>query len=466
MFHQSASATIRILCLLFTATLVSCNNSTQPLSVLTPSGSRYDEIIELARIEAQKARSLSFIRFVKTGIITREQYRTRYRSASSSSENDLVMNAFKQYGFVPDTMSNSTYIANNADSFAAAFYKPGSDSLYIIDASEYHEGMLFVIAAHEFTHALQEQYFNPFTNQIYSGLIQSSLNSDYYLSQLCIAEGDATVNELYTYFNYIKPDSVHDSIAFYINSTRTEYYDSIKSKRVPSYLNIQGYAPYQIGAGYVWDIFTKGTWNAVNRLYHADRPVSTRQIITGTAHTPWSFDFSAIMPILLSNTTKLVFADDDTYGPVMLIAMLNKYVDIEHCKTALGWQGDRCAFTLSDNQKWGSFVWALKFDTPENADYVYERLDSLYTKRDLGQLTATRIADSSGISYTNTNAQLFLRKSGTFIFIMDNISDRSTVLAALDNPSSLAKTNTQATIVSPTADISVKHQIIDMIIGR
>src|SRR5512133_3001343 len=467
MFHQSANALIRILCMVVSVTLFACNNSTQPLSVLTPNGNPYEEIIELARIETQNARSLSFVRPVKTGILTREQYRKTYSSASSSSENDLVMNAFKQYGFVPDTMSSSKYIVNNTDSFAAAFYKPGSDSLYIIDASKYNEGMLFVIAAHEFTHALQEQHFNPFTNQVYSGLIQSSLNSDYYLSQLCIAEGDATISELYTYYNYTTPpDSIHDSIVSYITLTRADYYDSIKTKNVPSYLNIQGYAPYQIGAGYVWDIFTKGKWNAVNRLYHADRPVSTKQIITGTAHTPWGFDFSAIMPILLSNTTKLVFADDDTYGPVMLMALLNKYIDSEHCKAALGWQGDRCAFTLSDNQRWGSFVWALKFDTPENTDYVFERLDSLYTKRDLGQLTATRIADTSGISYTNANSQLVLRKSGTLIFIMDNVSSTSTVLAALDKPSSIAKKDALSTALSPTADIRVKHQIIDMIIGR
>ncbi len=467
MFHQPASALIRILCMVVIVTLFACNNATQPISVLTPNGNIYEEIIELARAETQKARSLSFIRPVKTGILTRDQYRKTYSNASSSAGNDLVMNAFKQYGFVPDTMSSSKYIANNTDSFAAAFYKPGSDSLYIIDASKYNEGMLFIIAAHEFTHALQEQHFNPFTNQIYSGIIQSNLNSDFYLSQLCIAEGDATISELYTYYNYItSPDSVYDSIESYIAVTRADYYDSIKTKNVPSYLNIQGYAPYQIGAGFVWDIFSAGKWNAVNRLYHADRPISTKQIITGSTQTPWSFDFSAVMPVLLSNTTKLVFADDDTYGPVMLMALLNKYVDTEHCKAALGWQGDRCAFTLSDNQKWGSFVWALKFDTPENTEYVYERLDSLYTNRNLGQLTATRIADTSGISYSNANSQLFLRKSGTFIFIMDNVSSKSTVLAALDKPSAVAKKDTHYTALSPTADIRVKHQIIDMIIGR
>jgi hypothetical protein len=391
-----------------------------------------------------------------------------YSNESSSSQSELVMNAFKQYGFVPDTMSNSKYIDNHNENFAAAFYKPGSDSLYIIDASTYNEGLLFVIAAHEFTHALQEQHFNPFTNQIYPGLNQSSLNSDYYLSQLCITEGDATVNELYTYYNYSEHQNnvVLDSVASYITSTRADYYDSIKSKNVPSYLNIQGYAPYQIGAGYVWDVFKKGTWNGVNRLYHADRPVSTRQIITGTVHNPWSFDFSAVMPVLLSTTTKLVFADDDTYGPIMLMALLSKYVDTEHCKAALGWQGDRCAFTLSDNQKWGSFVWALKFDTPENASYVYDRLDSLYTKRDLGKMAATRIADTSGIYYTNANSLLFLRRSGTFIFVMDNVNNKSTVLAALDNPTILAKKSAINTVISPSIDPRVKHQIIDMIVGR
>lgn len=466
MLHPSACSIIRFIFTILIVTLFACNDTPEPLSVLTPGGTRYDEIIELARFKSQSARSLSFLRPVKTGIITRKQYSEANSAASSSSYNDLFMNAFKQYGFVPDSVSSSKYIVQNSDSFAAAYYKPGTDSLYIIDASSYNEGMLFVIAAHEFTHALQEQHFDPFTNQIYPGSVTSSLNSDFYLSQRCIAEGDATLSELYTYYNLFEPDSVNDSVASFITSTRAEYYDSIKSKKVPSYLSIQGYAPYQIGAGFVWDVFTKGKWSAVNRLYHADRPVSTKQIITGSAQQPWSFDFSAVMPILLSNTTRLVFADDDTYGPIMLMALLNRYIDAEHCKAALGWQGDRCAFTLSDNQKWGSFVWALKFDTPENTAYVYERLDSLYTKRNLGQLPATRIADTSGISYTNVNAQLFLRKSGTFIFIMDNVSSKATVLAALDKPSAVAKKQTQISELSSTIDVRAKQQIIDMIIGR
>jgi hypothetical protein len=466
MFQQCGCAIVRILCIVFIVSQFACNNSTQPLSVLTPGGNQYEEIIELARIETQKARSLSFIRYVKTVVITREQYRKMYSSESSSSQNTLVMNAFKQYGFVPDTMSSPKYIADYNYNFAAAFYRSGSDSLYIIDASEYDEGSLFRFAVHEFTHALQEQHFNAFSNQNYPGLIQSSLNSDYYLSQLCIIEGDAQVSELYTWFNYFYPSTVYKRTDSLIKFLRADYYDSIKSTVVPSYLNIQGYAPYQIGGGYVWDIFATGEWSAVNRLYHADRPTSTKQIISGSSQTPCSFDFSAIMPVLLSNTTKLVFADDDTYGPVMLMALLSKYVDTEHCKAALGWQGDRCAFTLSDNQKWGSFVWALKFDTPENATYVYERLDSLYTKRNLGQLTVTRIADTAGISYTNANSELFLRRSGTSIIIMDNVTEKSTVLAALDKPSAIAKKQTLTTTLSPMIDVRVKHQIIDMIVGH
>ncbi|NLD95391.1 MAG: hypothetical protein GX639_22295 [Fibrobacter sp.] len=446
-------------------TLFACNNATQPISVLIP-GDRIEELIELARTETQKSRDLTFIRPVKTGMITRDQFRRLYNSESSSSQYELIMNAFKQYGFVPDTMSSSKYIASYNENFAAAFYKNGSDSLYIIDVSEYNDASLFALASHEFTHALQEQHFNPFANQNYPGLVQSSLSSDYYLSQLCITEGDANVSGLYTLYKFIYQEAGHDTTDSLIRISESDFYTNIKSTEAPGYLDIQGYAPYEIGAGYVWDIFTKGKWDAVNRLFHADRPISTRQIITRTAHTPWSFDFSAIMPVLLSNTTKLIFADDDTYGPIMLMALLNKYVDAEHCKAALGWQGDRCAFTLSDNQKWGSFVWALKFDTPENTEYVYERLDSLYTNRNLGQLTATRIADTSGISYSNANSQLFLRKSGTFIFIMDNVSSKSTVLAALDKPSAVAKKDTHYTALSPTADIRVKHQIIDMIIGR
>ena len=444
----------------------SCSEK-NPINIENQSLDRYMEIINLAKVQVQKTRELEFIRPVSIGLLTRKQY-SNYNEQWSSDNSALIMREFKQIGFIPDTFSNTNFIATNDDNFAAAFYKPGSDSLYVIDAELYDRGALFGIVAHEFTHALQEQHFNPFTNQTFSASNQSALNSDFYLSQRCVIEGDATLSQVHALYSIIDSsttDSINviDSITAFTNNYRENYYLDLADYEFPRYLEIQGYAPYQLGASFIFDIYKRGGWEKVNALFHSNRVNSTADIINLTNTTPFTFDFSKIMPLLLKNTTRLVFADDDTYGPVMLMALLNEQVDTAHCKKAFGWQGDRLTYTLSDNQAFGSFVWAMKFTTADDARYIMNKIDEFLSTRKIGGSTAIRLADTKGITFTRTTTSTLLKQSSNLLLWIENVQQQDSVVTLLTTPSLARRTVSEKNYSTISADDKCKF--IDKYLG-
>lgn len=441
--------------------LLSCGDD-NPTSATGLSIEPLLPIINLAKTDVQKIRELSFTRTVNVGLLTREQYSKLNNEYTDTQKLSNVVRSFKQIGFIPDTFSNLGYFESSSDNFAGAYYMPGTDSVYIIDPDIIDPNNMYFYLAHEFTHALQEQYFNPFTNYIYSGAIQSTLNSDFYLSWLSVYEGDASLSGLYTFFN-ANIENAFKETENYIN-TYHNFYDSLTTYSIPRYIDIQGLAPYYLGEQFVLNLYKTDRWNSVNKLYHSNRVTSMSEIITGQAVKPYVFDFSDIMSLLLQHTTKLVYANDDTYGPLMLMALLSENVDLAHCKNAFGWQGDRLAYTLSDNQAYGSFVWAMKFATAEDAEYIRGKLDTLYTARNLGRVTAIRSVDSTGTSFKSSAAATFLQRNGSFVYVIENVADKQEMLAALDTGLVLAK-NASCVQSYSTVSFDTKKKVLDNMFG-
>lgn len=456
MFHLSFDKrllTIPLLGIVFLQ--LSCNNNFPTSTSLD----KYMGIIELAREKVQITRGLQFTRPVNVSIMTREQY-SNYNNQWSNNNTSLIMKEFKQIGFIPDTFRSDSFLLENDDSFTAAFYIPGTDSLYIIDSDENTDDDIFVYAVHEFTHALQEQHFNPFARNVFPAFSQAPQNSDFYISQLCVSEGDASVTMELAYFNlFYQASAAFDSTYLYFKRYRDYYYSELAALPIPRYLTIQGYAPYIIGPWFILDAYSKDGWPKVNSLYHANRVNSTANIFNFTNTTPYVFDFSKIIPLLLQNTTKLIIADDDTYGPVMLMALLNELVDSKHCEKALGWKGDRLAYTLSDNQKFGSFVWAMEFATEDAAQYITGKLDQFLSSRKLSGVSATRTEAKGSITFSSSNTSTLLKRNSTTVCWIENVNEKDSVLSLLSQPV-LARHNATEKNYS-TVSFDDKQKVLD-----
>lgn len=410
----------------------------------SPSISKYQYLMSVVKPKVEEYRGLSFLREVHLALMSRSQYAAS-RYSGSSQTTDLYSVELKQLGFIPDTMENlGGTVDSYNENFAAAFYVPGTDSIYIINPDNYESVEFEFYLAHELTHALQEQHFNPFTPYIYPTLSQSASNSDFYLSQLNVIEGDASLSG-YLYLINEYTDISENELAETFFSECEDFYKNISTVEVPRYLDITRKSPYILGQYFVAVNKLAQGWKAVNKCYHSVRVSSTAEIITGRSRPMVLFDFSKLYPVLLEDTRKLKFADDDTHGPIMLMALISQYTDAEHCKNAFGWCGDRIFYVCKDDQKYGSFVWALGFLTEEDAAYMMDAFDKLLSNRRFSNTSPERISSSANsITFTLPEITTTVLRQGTTILWIENLPNPMQV-AELILPEVLAKSRTGKT---------------------
>ncbi len=369
--------------------------------------------------QVENMRGLNFLRDIHLVPMSRSQYAAS-RYSSSSEANNLYSVELKQLGFIPEDMDNfDQEVESYSENFAAAFYVSGTDSIYVINPEKYEDIEFEFYITHELTHALQDQHFNPFS-YIYPFISQSASNSDFYLSQLSVIEGDASLSGyLYLIRQYAIMTEQNLIDTFFNESER--FYQSIDTLGDLRFLKVSQNFPYIVGEYFIGKKKISQGWEAVNTLYHSNRVSSTAEIITGKPVSLKSFDFSKFIPNMLKDTRKLRFADDDTHGPVMLMALLSEYTDITHYKNAFGWRGDRIFYMLKDDDKYGSFVWALEFQTDEDAKYMMSAFDKLLSNRRLSNTFPEKINSTDMTTFTHPGITTNLCNLGTTILWMENV---------------------------------------------
>jgi hypothetical protein len=450
----------KILFFIASALLLRCTSDDNPTKPSFGNLETYKRYVESARTAVPGIRKLDFKVPVKVAFLTRDKLSEEFVSNHRYYKNMTIM--MKQLGFLPDTLKNlEPYIQEQYSGFPAAYYITGTDSLVVIDPYEYSPEYFKSIVIHEFTHALTDQNFNLNQDVLYPDKPYSHFCTDFYIARRCVAEGDATVAQL-VYLDSLKV--LPSSIASVLAESKTKYFDSLRTNELPAYLTIVSYFPYEVGSDYVSNIWTKALWGGVNSLYYANRPLSTAEIITKEQIEPVSFDYNALIKDWYENVSSIQFAEDDNYGPVMLLALLSQFTDASHASTAFGWRGDRLLYVLADNSQWGKFIWSLKFNSVENAKYCFQGLDFIVTGRKLDGVTPQRsqIAADSLITYTTGPVTSKLLRSGTTLFWMENVDTANQVVSGVI-ASSLAKRKESELkrIEDDPAFVNVKKRIID-----
>jgi hypothetical protein len=440
--------------------LLSCTSEDNPTNATFANLETYKRYIESARTAVPGIRKLDFKVPVNVAFLNRDKLAEEFVSNHRYYKNMTVM--MKQLGFLPDTLKDlEPYIQEQYSGFPAAYYITGTDSLVVIDPYEYSPELFKSIAIHEFTHALQDQNFNLSQDVFYPDEPYSHFCTDFYIARRCVAEGDATVAQL-VYLDSLK--LLRSSIQVTLADSKRQYFENTDSVELPEYLNLVSYFPYDVGSDFVSSIYSKTGWSGVNSLYYANRPISTAEIITKEQIEPVSFDYNALIKDWYENVTSVQFAEDDNYGPVMLLALLNKFTDASHASTAFGWRGDRLLYVLADNSQWGKFLWSLKFNNIENAKYCFQRLDFVISTRNLNGAVPqkTLVAQDSLITFTTGSNNSVLMRNGETVFWMENV-DRANQVVSGVIAASLAKrkANELRRIEDDPEGIKVKKRIID-----
>ncbi len=203
--------------------------------------------------------------------ITQRQFR-RMVAASFDEDNPASRVAaeetlLKRLGLLPEDADLRELMLDMYESQVAAFYDPDTGDMTVIqrDGDFGPEDRLFV--AHEYDHALQDQYWD--LNKVTD---VSASQGDRALARLALIEGDATTAML----QWAAQNLSQEQLAEVGSSLTPADQDLLDS--MPAILRRQLEFPYLDGQVFVSTLMGQGGWDVVNQAW--DRlPASTEQIL-------------------------------------------------------------------------------------------------------------------------------------------------------------------------------------------
>lgn len=412
------------------ACVVHC--SSNPVSPRQSSNNALQTKVNAIMYDVEKLRGFDFIRPVHVGQTTRNDYAANTNEQISKSFSGVELEAlskeYAQMGFLTEADTPLVKILIDFYSgFPAAYYVPGTDSLYIIADPSVSDTLLNIYVSHELTHALDDQNLN-LNQTIFPDY--SHYNSDADLAQRALIEGDATFTE-YSYIvsKYVVPGiaSPYDRARTMTESDKSDFLSANAGTQTPIFLFVKSYLPYSLGAALVADAYSlNSSWNGVNGLYSISLvPRSSAEINNGRAPITY-FEFNGIQNMLVLQSSSIVFADDDNAGFALLLGLFYGALDSARVNRSLDWTGDRYTFVKRADQTYGTLVWAMAFADAGAATYMFGKLDPLIRQRRLGGLAVTvdSLADSTGggmtYSYTSSVITTNLKKIGNQIWWLEN----------------------------------------------
>jgi hypothetical protein len=249
-----------------------------------------------------------------------------------------------------------------------AFYDFRSKKMVVIDSGDESttskiEGVLersgqrdylgYLILAHEFTHALQDQNF-----YVGDQLERLSGDSDRELAMRSVAEGDATLAGWGYALGKMDASTVAMLDSHVDDASKAYATNSEKDSLISfAYFNF----PYTQGLRFVAEAYKRGGWSAVNDLYRKP-PQSTAQIIDPSLY----FDHTTLpLEVNLSGYQPLVkdwrVVSTDTNGELALQVILERNFGMTAREVGLAraWTGDRVVILQKDHNI--AALWLIMF---------------------------------------------------------------------------------------------------------
>jgi hypothetical protein len=298
------------------------------------------------------------------------------------------------------------------------YYNHDDKKMYVVSGQTTFGPAEKVTLAHEFTHALQDQYFD--LHKVEAG---TEDNGDYSLAVEALIEGDATLTMVLYARTYLSPEEL-----FELQNSDT----SGSLDRAPLVVREEVGFPYNEGALFALRLYQSGGYDAVNAVFR-DPPKSTEQIIHPGKYLAHEQPIAVPLPDLAAalgpGWTQL---RSDVLGELDVRILLEQFLDPNvAARGAEGWGGDRFAL-LEDAAGRDAVVVSTVWDNEAEAGEFFNDYADTVTRRFGGR--ASRVTDvPSRIAWTTPNGSLLLEKWGPKVAIVIAPDERimNTLLAAI-----------------------------------
>lgn len=305
----------------------------------------------MARVEV--VRDLEFEHQVEFDVISRETYRTDYRSRPGETHAEWNNQVWKGLFLVGDDRDVVDVFDEAFGGAVAGFYQVGQHRIVVVTDEE-EPVIRKSTLVHELTHALQDQHF---------GLDGRPDRQDPQLAQSAVVEGEAeVVPSLYLERCGAEWTCYNPSVA-----------PGATGNLDWGVLNVVLY-PYRVGPEFVEEIRADGGWAAVDDL-HTHYPSSTAQV-THPERYPDRPPLAVSVPDRAGADWERFDHDPvgDTIGEASIFVMLSQNDVIEPADprsyehpVTTGWRGDELApYRSSEGDSFG-YVWKLEWESDEDA---------------------------------------------------------------------------------------------------
>lgn len=331
------------------------------------------------------------------------------QDAIALSAFDFMPADYDLYGFILDLLTEQI----------AGYYDPETDEFVIISDDDEFDALEQVTHAHEYVHALQDQYYD------LELLDDDDLESEAAFAVQSLAEGEATfVQSLFMIGGYFDAGQLLELVE------QSLIVDTAILDSAPPVMAHELEFPYLTGLEFVQALYEQGGFDAVDAAW-SNLPQSTEQIL----HPQRYLDGDAPQLVSLSPLTDTLgagweLADEDVLGEFYLREYLDQQLDRESVDlAATGWGGDRYAVYWNEASQAPVMVLKLAWDTPADADEFAE-LYPQYPERLFG--VGVQPQDDGGACW-----------SGQDVICLFSAGDESLVVRAPDLETAIRVTEVQ-----------------------
>ncbi len=318
-----------------------------------------------AALRAQIESSVSQIRGLEpkepvvTTLLTRNQLQQRVNSdlLEEYTDEDARKDALVLSSF--DFLERDFDLAGLArDLYAeqiAGFYDPETGEFVVVSEDETLDAAEQLTHAHEFVHALQDQYFD------LDFLRNDNLNGDAAAALTALAEGEATQVET----EYLLSSNLNLGDLLLLS---LEALDSPVLNNAPPVIANQLMFPYTAGQQFAQTLVDQGGYAALNDAW-ANPPQSTEQILHPERYLAGDTPQIVTLPPLTDTLgTGWTLLDEDVLGEFMLREYLGQQLNKNQVDTAAtGWGGDRYATYYNEADDALATILRLSWDTTQDS---------------------------------------------------------------------------------------------------
>lgn len=318
-----------------------------------------------AEVEANviELRGLEPLTPITPTLLATEELRERLQAdleaevTPAETQDDVV--ALSAFDFVEPDFDLYNFTLNLYSEQIAGFYDPETGEFVVISDDNNLDPLEQSTHAHEFVHALQDQYY------ALELLEDSELDSEAQAALRALAEGDAFLTQLLFEESGYFSEAEQAEINQLRNEAPTEVYDA-----APAALQASFVFPYTAGINFVVTLYRQGGFAAVDAAW-ADPPQSTEHILHPDRYLAGDDvpQLVSLTPLTATLGAGWRRVDEDILGEFFLRLYLGQELDEETVDTAAtGWGGDHYAVYWDEAEGDVVMVLRLAWDTTADSE--------------------------------------------------------------------------------------------------